>query len=168
MMIWDAMRSYVTPSATGSPWKTQAHPKSMGRSWMIKENIDFVLGAMRKMSESLQGSQTPTDHHNTPLWQQNLQSPQLPRPSGHHSQASWVAKNWPVEKGRQGNSKSKTFDHLQNLSIRPWILQNEIWGVTPALNQPPCQTQKSFNILQQKIERVSIPAQFPPIAASFC
>ena len=150
MVIWDAMRSYVTPSATGSPWKTQAHPKSMGRSSMIKENIDFVFGAMRKMSESLQGSQKPTDHHNKPLWQQNLQSAQLPRPSGHHSQASWVAKHWPVEKGRQGNSKSKTSDPLQNLSIRPWILQNEIWGVTPALNQPPCQTQKSFNILQQK------------------
>ena len=110
MVIWDAMRSYVTPSATGSPWKTQAHPKSMGRSSMIKENIDFVFGAMRKMSESLQGSQKPTDHHNKPLWQQNLQSPQLPRPSGHHSQASWVAKHWPVEKGRQGNSKSKTSD----------------------------------------------------------
>ena len=91
-----------------------------------------------------------TQNQTKPLGQQNLQSPQLPRPSGHHSQASWVAKHWPVEKGRQGNSKSKTFDHLQNLSIRPWILQNEIWGVTPALNQPPCQTQKSFNILQEK------------------
>ena len=66
---------------------------------------------------------------------------------------------------RQGNSKSKTSRPLQKLSIRPWILQNEIWGVTPALNQPPCQTQKSFN---KKIERVSILVQFPYIAASFC
>ena len=40
---------------------------------------------------------------------------------------------------RQGNSKSKTSGPLQKLSIRPWILQNEIWGVTPAFNQPPCQ-----------------------------
>ena len=66
---------------------------------MIKENIDFVFGAMRKMSESLQGSQKPTDHHNKPLWQQNLQSPQLPRPSGHHSQASWVANTSPSRRG---------------------------------------------------------------------
>ena len=39
------------------------------------------------MSESLQDSKKPTDHHTKPLGQQKLQSPQRPRPSGHHSHA---------------------------------------------------------------------------------
>ena len=141
----------------------------MGRSSMIKENIDFVFGAMRKMSESLQGSQKPTDHHNKPLWQQNLQSAQLPRPSGHHSQASWIAKHWPVEKGRQGNSKSKTSDPpYKNYPSGLESYKMKFGGSPLPSTSHPARHRNPSTSFNKKIERVSILAQFPPIAASFC
>ena len=40
-----------------------------------------------------------TQNQTKPLGQQNLQSPQLPRPSGHHSQSSWVANTSPSRRG---------------------------------------------------------------------
>ena len=63
------------------------------------------------MSESLQGSKKPTDHHTKPLGQQKLQSPQRPRPSGHHSLSLSLSLFLPMLSGCPFRS-SKTTDDI--------------------------------------------------------
>ena len=106
----------MTPSDTGNLQKTQNHLKRLGSSSMTKGNINSILKTMSKISESPQGSQKPTDHHTKPLGQQKLESPQRPRPSGHHSQAPWVANAGPSRRASKETQILRVLISYKNTS----------------------------------------------------
>ena len=109
-----------------------------------------------------------TQNQTKPLGQQNLQSPQLPRPSGHHSQSSWVANTSP---SRRGAKEIQNLRLLAPYKIYPSGLgsyKKKFGGSPLPSTSHPARHRNPSTSFKKKIERVSILVQFPYITASFC
>ena len=160
----------MTPSDTGNLQKTQNHLKRLGSSSMTEGNINFILDAMSKMSEDLPDSQKPTDHHTKPLGQQKLQSPQRPRPSGHHSQAPWVANAGPSRRASKETQILRVLIAYKNTSSCLGFYKLTFVYICKFLPLSsighPAGHKKSHK--NEHFEKVAFLVQFPYITASFC
>ena len=109
-----------------------------------------------------------TQNQTKPLGQQNLQSPQLPRPSGHHSQASWVANTSPSRRGAKEIQNLRLLAPYKNYPSGLGSYKMKFGGSPLPSTSHPARHRNPSTSFNKKIERVSILVQFPPIAASFC
>ena len=109
-----------------------------------------------------------TQNQTKPLGQQNLQSPQLPRPSGHHSQASWVANTSPSRRGAKEIQNLRLLAPYKNYPSGLGSYKMKFGGSPLPSTSHPARHRNPSTSFNKKIERVLILVQFPYITASFC
>ena len=162
------MRSYVTPSDTGSLLKTWAHPKSMGSSSMIKEILilfSVLCAKCPKVSRVPKSQQTTITSHfgsrtfSLPSFQGLLVT--ILRLLGSQNTG-------PSRRGAKEIQNLRLLAPYKNYPSGLGSYKMKFGGSPLPSTSHPARHRNPSTSFNKKNERVSILVQFPYISPSFC